>query len=134
MIRIFLLSLLFFSCASQSLEEYQSEGDAIQRAIVEELTCVHRLEELRRSVPRLRHQFNKLVSVIIEARERFPYSHVQASSGPGSDRLRLELLRLYELEGAREVMEGAQREALTRLDRFESERVARLPEGLASQF
>ncbi len=116
-----LLLVLCVGCASRSVDDYQSEGEAIQRSLVKELKKVQSVEQLRERAPRLRHHFNDLVELMIEARKNIRGEAVVHDSR-WSDALRGEMIRLYELEGAREVMESAEREALTKLDRFEEKK------------
>ena len=121
---------ILIGCASPTVEDYQEQGEAVQRAIVRDLRKIHQVEELQAAVPRLRSHFNHLVDVVIEAREHFDAENIASSHGHWSSALRLEMIRLYALEGARDVFEGAQREALTRLDRYEKERAERVPKGI----
>ena len=86
--------------------------------------------ELQMAVPRLRHQYNALVDIMIEAHESLKDEQVVARQSRWSDALRAEIIRLYALEGAQEIMERAQREALTRLDAYEKELASRMPEGI----
>ena len=113
--------LLFAACSSSTVEDFQDEGDAIQRSLVKEMHSVHSLEDLKDAVPRLRHRFNKLVDVVIEARQSLPNVEAAPTYSGWSASLRSEMLRIYAWEGARDVMEIAQREALTRLDAFEKD-------------
>ncbi len=111
----FLLFLL--ACSARSVEDYQDDGVAIQRQLVKELSYIDNIAELKEAVPRLRRHFNSIVELIIEADQRHSQADIAAKSSRWSVALRSEMIRIYEWEGGREVMELAQREALVRLDR-----------------
>lgn len=124
-ITLLLSFCLLIGCAPSSLEEYQSSSESICREITLELKKVVLREDLVRSVPKLRKKFLSLVDVIIEAR-KFAETHPQEmtsfsmySDEVQSEYLREELERVYRIEGGRELIEKAQKEALLRLDAFE---------------
>lgn len=125
--RLLILStcLLLASCSPSSFEEFQTEGEALTRQIIEELQKVQTTEQLLASAPRLKKRFSTLVELMIEARE-FQEAHPEEWSGEKTlpegtfnELLMIELERVHKLERGKEIVEGAQREALHRLDAYE---------------
>jgi hypothetical protein len=120
--RFFLLAFLLLSgCAPNSLDDFQQEGDALCRQMIEQLQKVHTREQLLKAVSLLELRFDAMVDLMIQAR-LYQQEHPNDESfyeSIWSDSLRDELLRLYALEGGRDLIERAQREPLLRLDAFE---------------
>ncbi len=84
---------------------------------------MHSREELIKVLPVLKKNFEEIVDLVIEAR-LYQADHPEDGSlydGLQSEMLRGELRRVYTLEGGRETIELAQREALLRLDIFEKQ-------------
>jgi hypothetical protein len=111
------------SCSPNGLSDFQCEGEERCRALTEELAQIQDRETLLRTAPSLKKKFNELVTLMIQARE-FQEKHPDAESAfstasSASYKLQQELSRIYSIEGGREVIEGAQQEALVRLDAFE---------------
>lgn len=134
MIRFFLgfLTLaLLTSCGRQSLEDFREEGEGITRSLTQELRSIHSRDELILHFPRLKKHFDELVNVMISAREfqeKYPKSievPLEKGNHDISDRLRVELNRIYQIEGGRELVEKAQEQALNRLDAFEKRMASR---------
>lgn len=115
--------LLLAGCSSHSLEEYQYEGEALCRVIVKELQKVQSKEELAAALPALKKHFHELVVLIIEAKE-FQRNHPDEAGidpayfeHPYAEALKEELIRLCKLEGGKEMLEKAQKEALILLSK-----------------
>lgn len=113
--------LLAIGCSSHSLEDCREEGEAITRTLIYEFSQIHNREDLLKASAKIKRLFNDLVSIIVAAHaaqhqeviELTPYNHLL------SDQLRTEINRVYRIEGAREVVEKFQEEALHRLDAYE---------------
>lgn len=125
---LFLLGMLS-GCSPSSLEDYRLEGEARCRTLLEELQKIHNREQLVKAAPHLKKYFNNLVTLMIHARE-FQETHPDETPGlstesNASSELEEELRRIYAIEGAREIIERAQQEALVRLDAFERARSKR---------
>ena len=112
-------------CSPGSLSDYRYEGESTCRDIIGDLQRVETREDLARLEPILKRNFEKLVIVIIGARQiqiKYPEEalalplHVESDV---SDLLKEELERVYRIEGGKEIVERAQREAMLRLDGFE---------------
>jgi len=122
-----IVCLLFaLGCSPSSLEDYQHEGEAVCRLLIKELKKIESREDLIKATPKLKKRFHQVVDIVIEARkfqEGHPEEKKEFTFDPRqmSDLLKSELKRIYQIEGGRELMEHAQREALIRLDAFEKE-------------
>jgi len=120
------LLLLLVGCSPTSKEDFQYEGEAICRQLVEELKKVQSREELIKAAPKLKGRFNELVDLMIEARV-YEQQHeeefdVIPQASETSQQLLTELKRVYQLEAGRETIEKAQKEALLKLDAYEARR------------
>jgi hypothetical protein len=122
-----LICLLFsFGCSPGSLDDYQKEGESVCRTLTNELKDIETRDDLVKALPKLKKRFHHLVDVVIEART-FQEGHPEEKndlsfdSHQASEALKSELKRIYQIEGGRELVENAQREALIRLDTFEKE-------------
>jgi hypothetical protein len=121
---IFILALT--ACSSpHSLDEFEEEGEGVILSLIQELQSIYTREQLLAASGKLQKQFDRLVNVIIAAKE-FYHSHPDFNAEMAmpynhelSDRLRIELNRLYLLEGGRQIIEKCQEKALLRLDAFE---------------
>lgn len=122
------ICLFFFifctACGTRSIEDFRAEGESLSRALTQELNQINTREELIAANPRLTQLFNELVNTIISAHEyrvKYPNELLQISfEGHNSNnQLRGELNRIYQIEGAREVIEKCQEEALNKLDVYE---------------
>ena len=123
--RIICTLLILWGCSPNSSEEFQSEGQARCRTLVLELQKIESREQLLRLEPQLKKHFESLISLMIEAREFqqkkidnfFP--EINFEENLVEIALQEELRRIYSIEGAREVIEHTQQEALVRLDAYE---------------
>ncbi|HSX03631.1 MAG TPA: hypothetical protein VLG76_02765 [Rhabdochlamydiaceae bacterium] len=116
--------LLIYGCSPDSLDNYQKEGQLFCRHLAKDLKKIHTREELVKSELLIKKKFDELVELIIDARQyqmKHPDEYVVAGEeNPFSDELLFELKRIYgNIEGGREIIERAQKEALIRLDGFE---------------
>ena len=125
MLVISLVLVGLVGCSPHSLEDYQYEGEAQARALVKELKKIHTREELSSALPKLKKQFHQFVQLMIQAKE-FQLKHPEYEEvDPAyfdhtyTEALKTELVRVCKLEGGREMIEKAQREALIQLDGFD---------------
>ena len=109
-----LILIFLVSCSPATLADLRSEGEAETRKLAAELRAIEKKEDLQKAVPRLKKQFLKLADLLVQAR---PYSTEEASPTLASEELFIELARLYEIPGGRELIEFAQGEAIQRLER-----------------
>lgn len=121
----FTILLLLAACSPNSLEDFQHEGEALLRTLCGELNKIQSREMLGKAEPGLKEMFSAMVGLMIEAR-KYQAEHPEERMSEGAlcdhflnEALLLELKRVYQLEGGRELIERTQREALIRLDAFE---------------
>ena len=115
------LCLVLLGCQPTSPEDFQAEGRSSMRSLIKELKAIESREDLALSEPRLKKQFEKLVDIIIQARL---FQQKNPEMEASWDRLNIslnqilidEMKRVYLIEGGRECVERAQREAMLRLD------------------
>jgi hypothetical protein len=124
----FILIVLAAGCSPNSLEDFQHEGEAMNRALAKDIREIRTREELVKAIPRLKKRYEEFVDLIIAAKE-YQQEHLEEeppevnfSDLPNGELLFWELKRIYAMEGGRESMEKAQREALIRLDAYERNR------------
>lgn len=114
---IFIISLLC-GCNIHSLDDFRHEAEGVCRALVEEFQRVETREDLLKSEAKLRRLFDELADLIITA-QRYQKNHLDEApllSNSYEEPLLEEMLRIYRIEGGREIVERAQRESLIRLD------------------
>ena len=120
----YFLSLLFCvflgACQPTTLEDFQAEGRAIAHMLLRDLKSIETWEDLARIEPALKRDFTQLVDLAIKARTvQQKNSDWDMSWSQGNpvlnESLIEELKRIYEMEGGRECIERAQREAMLRL-------------------
>ncbi len=118
---LFIFLSIFFSCQPSSLEEFQLEGASRMRLLLKELQSIETREDLLAAEPVLKKHFEKIVKIVIQAR-LFQQKNIgvevpvlQLGQALSSSLLE-EMKRIYALEGGRECIERAQREAMLKLD------------------
>jgi hypothetical protein len=121
--RFLFLGILFLSgCAPSSPEEYCFEGEGAIRKIVEECKKVHSKEDLLLERPKIKRNLMRLTDLMIAAKKfqmKNPEEEVTLNlSQAPSNQLKEEFLRIYKIEGCREIMEEMERESLHKLDAF----------------
>jgi hypothetical protein len=121
-----ILILIFCTgCGSRTFEDLQEEGKGVIRSIIQELQLVKTREELLASSGMLQGQFDRLATIMIKAEElgdahpEWDKGELSAVDHELSDRLRIELNRIYRIEGGRQIIEKCQEKGLHRLDAFE---------------
>lgn len=107
-----LIFLILASCSS--FEDLRYEGEIETRKLAAELRVIETKEELQKAVPRLKKRFNRIADLILEARS---LQGEEAEPTAASEELFIELARLYEIAGGRELIESAQADAILRLKR-----------------
>ena len=105
---------LLVGCAPATLDDLRCQGEAETRKLVLELRAIETKEELQKAIPRLKKRFVKLADLLIDARA-FPNEGALEPTAI-SEELFLELARLYEMPGGRELIESSQREAVRQLN------------------
>lgn len=128
LLRVAIILLLLTGCGPSSSEDFKEQGKSLTHKLLAELEPINSREEILKIAPRLQKIFDEMVSVMIAAREftekhpKMGESDLNDADHELSEQLRLELNRIYKIDGCREVVEKAQRQALQRLDIFEKRR------------
>lgn len=113
--------LILVGCNPSSYEDFQLEGDAHCRKMLNTLKCIQDRQQLMQAQPILKQQFEDLVDLMIAAR-KFQQSSLETKEFyPSfySIALKEELKRIYEIEGGREIIERTQKQAFLRLSALE---------------
>lgn len=126
-IALALVCLMVFvaGCSPGSLKDFRHEGESVCRDIIDDLQRVETHDDIAKLEPALKRHFEKLVSIIIQAREfqiKYPEEALAfqgQQEAEVSDILKEELQRIYRIEGGKEIVERAQRESMLRLDAFQ---------------
>ena len=122
---LFTVLILAAGCGPRSLEDFKEEGEGVIRSLIQELKGIRTREQLLAYSGRLQKEFDRLVTIMIAAEEfnatRIGINHGECTDQNHelSDLLRIELNRLYRLEGGRQIIEKCQEKSLHRLDAFE---------------
>lgn len=126
MIPFFLFLILLLSgCGPRSMDDFEEEGEAVMRTLIQELQAIRTREQLIASTGRLKRLFDRLADIMIAAveyRRAHPEISTNEFAGPNhelSDLLRIELNRLYQMEGGRQIIEKCEENALHRLYKTE---------------
>jgi len=111
-------------CSQSSLDDYREEGVVITYSLIKELHKIKNRQQLLESSAKLEGLFNELVDVMIAAQE-FKQKNMTGEESHHkvhleiSDGLRIELTRLYQIEGSRQIIEKYEEHAMQRLDLYE---------------
>jgi transcriptional antiterminator len=128
-LRLLLFLMIFAGCSPASMQDFRQEGQSVQRALIRDLARVRNREQLLHIQGRLKRRFNKLVKIMIDAKkwqDSHPLSEVSPMTKKDlalSESLRQQLVRVYGIEGCKEIIEGAQADALATLDLFNQRRL-----------
>lgn len=115
--KLFIVFFVLLGCNPSSYEDFQFEGDAHCRKMLNTLKCIQDRQQLLQAQPILRQHFEDLVDLMIAARKFQQRSLEVKEFYPSfySIALKEELKRLYEIEGGREIIERTQKQAFLRL-------------------
>jgi hypothetical protein len=122
--KLYPLSCLFYfflgACQPTTSEDFQTEGRSMAYILLRDLRAIETWEDLASMEPILKRDFTLLVDLAIKARavqQKNP--DLDVSWGQGNpvlnESLVEEIRRIYEMEGGRECIERAQREAMLKL-------------------
>ena len=122
----FFIALFFLaSCAPSNLQELRYEGEGEIKKFISDLKKIETKEDVQRSYKRLKKHFGRIADLIILCEEASFLRRVSPTAEqrdedetPSGDALFAELARVYEIPGAKAIVEAAQEEAVRRLDRF----------------
>ncbi len=111
---LFLAVVGMSSCGDPSPETLRRRGDRVLEALVEELECISSKETLVASQPQLKEYFLNLSKILLELEARDELQEVPEN--PLGKRLKAEMARVYQIDGARELVEAAQEPARLALE------------------
>lgn len=106
----FILGFILAACSAPSPETYRERGSTLVRALLKELQQVHSREELMDHEAEIRHLFQELTHLVLEA-EIYVQAHPEREiplfsryDQKLSDELQTELNRLLRKEGCQELL------------------------------
>ena len=109
----FFLLLLLNAC-SVSLRDIRSEVDAEITKLVLDLQSVENKEDLQKRSTYIKKRFTRIADLLIDTRN---CEQVSAQPSVVAEALFVELARLYEMPGVRDLLETLQEEAVHKLDK-----------------
>ncbi len=127
-VKIFLItlcSLTLAACSLTSSGDYQSAACIQIKKLTKDLKEVQDPIQLQKKAKVLKKDFNQLTSLIISYRAYLEKNDedevtIDNSLEIASHELRVQLERIYNLDGGREIIERAQKEAYIKLSLFEN--------------
>jgi len=124
---LLIFSLVFLcSCGPRSMDDYRHEGRESIRSLTTQLRNIQSRQDLVRAAPQLKAGFNRMVDLMIAAREYYESHHgagipeLTEEDQEYSQELRLEIDRIMRIEGADKLMAKYQEEAHHRLHLFQT--------------
>ena len=121
----FLNAILLTLCLSctKSLEDFKEEGEGLTRSLIQELQEIRTRKDLQLSYGRLQILFTRLSDLMITAQEFQEKHHLSSlelskENHELSELLRIELNRIFLLDGGKELIEKCQEPALQKLDAY----------------
>jgi hypothetical protein len=114
----FVLLFLISACSSPSLADFRCQGEAETRRLTVLLKQVETKEGLQKTLPQVKKSLNRIADLLIEVRQTRGEGEARSEPSLASDELFIEMARLYEIPGARDLFEQASSEAIHKLDRF----------------
>lgn len=119
MMKKWLFFLCLCGCSPTTSQDIRLEGEAQTRKLAWELKQIETKEQLQEALPKIKKKYNQIAALLLEARElkqQFGQDFSTEEPSLASEELFVELARLYEVPGARELLESAQGEAIRKLD------------------
>ncbi|MGD2168997.1 MAG: hypothetical protein PVI40_02000 [Chlamydiota bacterium] len=111
-----LFILLLTACRPSTSEDFQSEGKAWMRSYVKELKEIKTLEDLNKKQAFIQKKYNQLAELILLVNLKEPQQELEVIEGIESKELHSELMRIYLIPGAKEVITSIQLETLKKLN------------------
>lgn len=104
--------LILCGCGSRSAEDIREEGRTVTRTLTEELRTVHNRRELMEAAPKLKTLFRQLAELMAASQEFQEPLDLEKTDHDLSDELRLQMNRIYQMDGGRQIMEQSQQDAV----------------------
>lgn len=118
-----LFLLLLLGCGPRSPQDCRSRGENLMRKLIKEMEQIQTREELIAHSPRLRLLFEQVADLMLKAEKNLNSQQLgweslgwepSTTNQALNERLRQELIRVYEIPGGRELIEQAQEPALNK--------------------
>lgn len=103
------------ACSSSTTEDFQSEGKAWMKSYLKELKEIKTLEDLHKKQPSIQKRYNQLAELIVRVHLKNPQQELEVTESIESKELHTELMRIYLIPGAKEVVASVQMETLKKL-------------------
>ena len=105
--------LLLTACGPMTQDDLSSEASTQCTKLTQILREIDNKDDLIKNLPKIKKRYDKIADLVIQVRE-IPDKTEKEPSG-ASDDLFVELARLYEIPGCRELIESVQMDAIHRL-------------------
>lgn len=121
--RIFFLFLLFFlqGCSPSTKDEWRLEGISVVRLLIKELEEIDGFIDLEKRQKTIKKKYLSLVDIMIAQDLCSDESLAVLTDTFYSDALQKQYVRLFQLEGCRDMLFSIQKEALHKLDKHVKE-------------
>ena len=114
----FIIALLVLaSCNPSNLSEWRVEGVSIVRNLVEELELIETIADLEERKSSIKKKYAKLIQIMIEG-DRYEDIDALKPESFFSNALRDQYIRIYQIEGGKELLFEIQKESLHKLDQY----------------
>lgn len=115
---------LFTSCGPVSTQDYQIQASALMDQFIKDLKKIRDPHQLQKMQGKLKKDLNELARCMIEYRlyiEKHPELRIEPNErlSFAAYNLKCELYRIYQLDGALQIIEVAQKDAYNKLGLFE---------------
>lgn len=120
----FFVFLALYGCSPTSKDDYQTLATSELNRFSLVLKKIHDPSDLKKMQKRIKNHFNKLSKIMIEYRS-YLEKHPEVSEKRllklelAAENLKVELFRIYELDGGLGLIEEAQKDAYLKLSLFE---------------
>lgn len=112
--RWMILFVCLAGCSPTTLEDLRLEGEAETKKLTKELRAIETKEQLQKAKPKVKKRFDRIADVLIQVR-KLPLDETSFEPTEAGEALFVEMARLYEIPGGREILESAQNDAVRRL-------------------
>ncbi|PIS00198.1 MAG: hypothetical protein COT84_08765 [Chlamydiae bacterium CG10_big_fil_rev_8_21_14_0_10_35_9] len=110
------LIIVLTACRPSTSEDFQSEGKAWMKSCLKELKEIKTLDDLNKKQAFIQKKYNQLAELILLANLKEPQQELDLIENMESKELHSELMRIYLIPGAKEVIASIQLETLKKLN------------------
>jgi hypothetical protein len=111
-----LFLLILCGCTPESLEDVRAQGEAETRRLVFIFRSIDSKSDLEKNWLAIQKQYSKIADLVLALRKISDKTASNQEVSPYAEELFLELARLYELPGCKELIESAQGEAIRKMN------------------